>query len=200
MCVFFRAGADVNVQNFRGETPLHHAARNEFQKLVEVLLVAGADPTQCDNDRNRPLDLVSEDDTATMHTLKRAMQDREAIIRELLDSRGSHNSLRSLLANKRVSGSSLNSLGLPIGRSSSSILSEEVTFLQQLGSHNRINMSDQLSLQGSQGLHRHGSQTSFTSATSLPVACVDADISFVSEAQSEPVRRRILPVPSEVSL
>ena len=36
--VLLNSGAEVNIRNSRGETPLHHAARNEFQKIIEVVL------------------------------------------------------------------------------------------------------------------------------------------------------------------
>ncbi len=39
--VLIKAGAEVNMRNGRGETALHHAARNEHQKTVDLLLRAG---------------------------------------------------------------------------------------------------------------------------------------------------------------
>ena len=77
----------VNFRNARGETALHLAARNELQKVVEVLVMAGADPLAEDNDRNKPIDLVAPEDTVSRQTLKTAMADRERIMNEAREVR-----------------------------------------------------------------------------------------------------------------
>ena len=69
-------GAEVNFRNARGETPLHLAARNEFQKIVEVLVLAGCDPLVEDNDHNRALALVADNDAVSRQTLKNAVINR----------------------------------------------------------------------------------------------------------------------------
>lgn len=79
------AGAFVNARNGRGETPLHLAARNEFQRVVEILVSNGANPLIEDNDGNKPIELVSEDDGVTKQNLKRAMTEQEAVLSEVLE-------------------------------------------------------------------------------------------------------------------
>ena len=189
----------MNVRNFRGETALHHAARNEFQKIVELLIVAGADPTVYDNDQNRPIDLVSTDDMATQITLKRAMSDREAIVSELMEihARGFSSSNKSLNGRNHLSCASFGSLCAPIGRSSSSVF-DDTDFIQQLASRNRVNMPDQLSLLGTQKrnsvphLYKQGSHTSFNSAMFAGYNA-ESDTSFISEAMSEPIHSVLAP-------
>ena len=85
--VLLNFGAEVNFRNARGETALHLAARNELQKVVEVLVMAGADPLAEDNDRNKPIDLVAPEDTVSRQTLKTAMADRERIMNEAREVR-----------------------------------------------------------------------------------------------------------------
>jgi len=43
-----QAGADVHRGSFTDSTPLHHAVRAGDERLVDVLLACGADPTACD--------------------------------------------------------------------------------------------------------------------------------------------------------
>ena len=83
--VLLNFGAEVNIRNARGETALHHAARNEFQKIVEVLVLAGCDPLIEDNDKNRPIILVADDDAVSKQTLKNAMMNREKLMSEALE-------------------------------------------------------------------------------------------------------------------
>jgi len=85
--VLLNFGAEVNFRNARGETALHLAARNELQKVVEVLVLAGGDPLAEDNDRNKPIDLVVPEDTVSRQTLKTAMADRERIMSEAREIR-----------------------------------------------------------------------------------------------------------------
>jgi ankyrin repeat protein len=51
-------GADPNIQNEKGRTPLHTAAFRGRVEVVELLLVYGADPTVKDKDGRTPLDLA----------------------------------------------------------------------------------------------------------------------------------------------
>ncbi|OMJ82749.1 hypothetical protein SteCoe_16453 [Stentor coeruleus] len=48
-------GADPNIKNKLGETPLHQAAENSQEKLVKLLLEHKADPNSQQNDGNTPL-------------------------------------------------------------------------------------------------------------------------------------------------
>ena len=63
--VLLRNGAEANQRNGRGETALHLAARNEFHKIVELLLQAGVDPLLEDNSGDKAIDLVSSEDGVT---------------------------------------------------------------------------------------------------------------------------------------
>ena len=65
--ILLNYGADVNTCNARGETALHLTARNEFQKVIEVLVLAGCDPLADDNDGNRAVDLTSDGDLSLIH-------------------------------------------------------------------------------------------------------------------------------------
>jgi ankyrin repeat protein len=49
--VLIRQGAEVNARNGRGETALHLATRNEFHKVVDILLQARINPLIEDNGR-----------------------------------------------------------------------------------------------------------------------------------------------------
>lgn len=50
-----KQGADPNIKNNLGETPLHQAAENSQAKLVKLLLKYKADPNTQQNDGNTPL-------------------------------------------------------------------------------------------------------------------------------------------------
>ena len=52
------AGADVNATDYKGETPLHEAARYGNAEVIAVLLKAGADVNARDGDGNDPLDFA----------------------------------------------------------------------------------------------------------------------------------------------
>ena len=53
------AGAEIDIRNERGRTPLHQAAGFREASVVAALLDAGADPALEDNDGNRPENLVA---------------------------------------------------------------------------------------------------------------------------------------------
>ena len=80
--VLLNKGCEVNIQNRRGETAMHLAARNEFQKVIEVLVMAGCDPLIEDNSKCRPIDLVADDDTVSKQIIKKAIEDRNKIMYE----------------------------------------------------------------------------------------------------------------------
>jgi hypothetical protein len=80
-------GANANARNARGETPLHLATRNEFQKVIEVLVLAGCDPTAEDRDGNKPIDLTSDDDAVSKQTLLHAAENRERYLNESAEVR-----------------------------------------------------------------------------------------------------------------
>uniref|UniRef100_A0A2K6WF68 Acyl-CoA-binding domain-containing protein 6 n=1 Tax=Onchocerca volvulus TaxID=6282 RepID=A0A2K6WF68_ONCVO len=62
------AGADVNIQDYSGQTPLHYVLFNQaivavscsHRSVVDFLLKKGADPTIADFEGNCPLDIVSD--------------------------------------------------------------------------------------------------------------------------------------------
>jgi len=51
-----RAGADVNLTNESGNTPLHWACLNSKDTIVRALMVAGADPSKCNQFDRTPVD------------------------------------------------------------------------------------------------------------------------------------------------
>ena len=53
------AGADVNVKDARGMTPLHLATSNGQKEIVEPLIAAGADVNAKMNNGMTPLDVTS---------------------------------------------------------------------------------------------------------------------------------------------
>ncbi len=61
-----RLGADVNVQDHEGWTPLHAAASCELEHIVRYLLDSGAFPSPVNNEGDTPLDLVEEGSVADM--------------------------------------------------------------------------------------------------------------------------------------
>jgi len=85
--ILLNYGADVNTQNARGETPMHLAARNEFQKVIEVLVLAGCDPVLEDNDGNRAADLTSDGDTVSLQILRHAAAERDRYLCESMEIR-----------------------------------------------------------------------------------------------------------------
>jgi len=52
---------------------------------VEVLVLSGCDPLIEDNDKNRAILLVAEDDAVSKQTLKNAMANREKLMSEALE-------------------------------------------------------------------------------------------------------------------
>ena len=59
-------GADVNVRQRHGWTPLHTAAHNGSEELVDALLAAGADPAATNDDGVTAADLARKDGHAAI--------------------------------------------------------------------------------------------------------------------------------------
>lgn len=59
--VLLAAGADPNVRQADGRTPLHLAARRGHLGLVQLLLMKGAEVSAATPDGRRPLDEVNRD-------------------------------------------------------------------------------------------------------------------------------------------
>ena len=208
--VLLQFGADPNKLNGRRETALHHAARNEFQKVSELLISAGADATKEDLDGNKAIDLVSEEDAVTRNLLKRAVEDREKLMSELreIKARGfttSTNSLNMIMnggIQRNVMSQSLMNMNMgqaQIGRTLSNpalfmqdgnaMVYSEDGYLQPFGSRPRLNS---ITSQNSIGIHsfaglplsRQNSIGSFHSAVTAPLGTycsIDSD-GVVSES------------------
>ncbi|AXK61114.1 ankyrin repeat domain-containing protein [Candidatus Chromulinivorax destructor] len=54
------AGADVNAVNQKGETPLHYAAKNQYNTLIPLLIAAGADLHAKNKDGKIAWDVAAE--------------------------------------------------------------------------------------------------------------------------------------------
>ena len=65
------AGADPNIADTDGYTPLLVAARDGYKEIVEMLLGAGADVNKTDRDGSTPLDRAiknKHDEIIAMHS------------------------------------------------------------------------------------------------------------------------------------
>lgn len=72
MIVDFSTGADVNMQNELGMSPLHWAVQVQSLELVHLLIEARADVTLKDSAGKTALDLAlqnSDDDNETIKTI-----------------------------------------------------------------------------------------------------------------------------------
>ena len=59
--ILIQAGAEVNIQNEKNETPLHRASANGQVEVITALLAAGADKTAKTKYGLTPHDLVEQD-------------------------------------------------------------------------------------------------------------------------------------------
>lgn len=85
--VLVKHGCEVDIQNGRGETALHLAVRNNFQKCVEILLNANANSLVEDNNGDKPIDLVDESDKLIMQMLHKNMEHQEIIMNNLYEGK-----------------------------------------------------------------------------------------------------------------
>jgi ankyrin repeat protein len=73
--VLLAAGANANVRQSAGWTPLHSAAHNGDLASVDLLLEAGADPAANNEEGRTVFDLAQEQgDEATVERIRRALQ------------------------------------------------------------------------------------------------------------------------------
>jgi ankyrin repeat protein len=73
--ILLEAGANPNVRQSAGWTPLHSSAANGDVTSVELLLASGADPTATNDEGRSVLDLATErGDEATLDRIQSALQ------------------------------------------------------------------------------------------------------------------------------
>ena len=72
--ILLDAGANPNVRQSAGWTPLHAAAMNGDLASVELLLAAGADPIATNEEGRSVTDLANESDDATADRIRSAVQ------------------------------------------------------------------------------------------------------------------------------
>lgn len=58
--LLLRNGADPNVRDEQGETPLHIAVRHNVKRSADLLLAAGADPLAANAEQRTPLGISTE--------------------------------------------------------------------------------------------------------------------------------------------
>ena len=71
--VLIKFGVGIDDTNAFGDTALHLAAMNQFQRIVEILLQIGASPHIANAEHLKPIDVVPDFDTVAKHKLKDAM-------------------------------------------------------------------------------------------------------------------------------
>jgi ankyrin repeat protein len=73
--ILLEAGANPNVRQSAGWTPLHSSGANGDLASVELLLAAGADPTATNDEGRSVIDLATESgDVATLDRIRSALQ------------------------------------------------------------------------------------------------------------------------------
>ena len=71
--ILIKHRVSINSKNAFGDSALHLAAMNHFQRIVEMLLEVGANPFIENNEKLKPIDVVPDDDPVTQQVLKMAM-------------------------------------------------------------------------------------------------------------------------------
>ena len=73
---YLKRGQSVNIRDFRGKTPLHHALVTKYERedKVRALVDAGADVTMRDFDEQTPVDLAKKVDEGLFVFLLRTWQ------------------------------------------------------------------------------------------------------------------------------
>ena len=71
--VLIKFGVAINEKNAFGDTALHLAAMNQFQRIVEILVNLGASPFIENDEHLKPIDVVPDFDPVAKQLLKNAM-------------------------------------------------------------------------------------------------------------------------------
>ena len=71
--ILLKGRVGVNAKNAFGDTALHLASMNRFQRIVELLLEVGANPFIENDEKLKAIDVVPDDDPVTRQVLKTAM-------------------------------------------------------------------------------------------------------------------------------
>lgn len=73
---YLKAGYSVNIRDFQGKTPLHHALTTKYERgeKVRSLIEAGVDVTMQDFDGQTPVDVAKEQDNGLFILLLRTWQ------------------------------------------------------------------------------------------------------------------------------
>ncbi len=119
--VLIKYRVTINEKNIFGDTALHFAAMNHFQRIVELLLEVGANPFLENEDGLKPIDVVPDSDPVTKQILKRAMLQPRPPLNSSMDT--SQNPLQLMGKSSSSGGTQSRDNALEHGRSNMSFRS-----------------------------------------------------------------------------